>query len=250
MSALRALAFALYFLILTVVMGIGAIPIRILRKRQAALVYAKLWARLVLAGLCRICAIRIDVTGRDNIPDGPCFIACQHQSYFDGFIWMNLVPDPAYIIKQELIRVPLVGPMLMLSGMIPVERNAGSKALRDLMRNTQSAFDDRRQIVIFPEGTRALPGERKPLQPGIVALAKQSPVPIVPVATDSGHCWPRTGFMKYPGTIHVRIGRPLGDSKGRAALIAAINDAWDRLSITEDKFGSTVDNSVGGTLPD
>lgn len=229
MITFRAILFAVYFILLTLVMGIGAVPIRILKRREAALRYAKLWARMVLAGFSRVCGTRIEVTGLTHISDAPCLIACQHQSYFDGFVWMNLAARPAYIIKKELTRIPLVGPMLILAGMVPVERAAGSKALRNLMRDTQLAYGDNRQIIIFPEGTRALPGERAPLQPGIVALAKQSPVPIVPVATNSGLFWPRRGLLKYPGTITVAIGEPLIPTQGRVALIGAINAAWDDL---------------------
>ncbi|CAI9121163.1 lysophospholipid acyltransferase family protein [Brytella acorum] len=230
MTTIRAFLFSVYLVVLTLVMGIGTIPIRLTGRRHAALRYAKLWSRLVLAGLTRICDIRIEVTGQEHLLHGPALIACQHQSFFDGFIWMNLVPRPAYIIKAELTRLPIVGPMLLLAGMIPVERHAGARALRGLMDATQSAFSDERQIIIFPEGTRGLPGEKQPLQPGIVALAKQSTAPVIPVATDSGRCWPRRGLMKYPGTIHVTIGTPLATANGRGALIAAITTAWDELN--------------------
>lgn len=230
MTTIRAILFSVYLVVLTLVMGAGTIPIRLTGNREMALRYAKLWSRLVLAGLTRICRIRIAITGQENLEHGPALVTCQHQSFFDGFIWMNLVPRPAYIIKAELTRLPIVGPMLLLSGMIPVERNAGSRALRGLMDATQSAFSDERQIIIFPEGTRGLPGEKQPLQPGIVALAKQSTAPVIPVATDSGRCWPRRGLMKYPGTIHVTIGKPLATTNGRGALIAAITTAWDDLN--------------------
>ncbi|WP_367160327.1 lysophospholipid acyltransferase family protein [Kozakia baliensis] len=246
MIQLRAVLFAVYFFFLTLLMGIGAFPIRWLKKRGLALHYAQLWAKLTLAGLTRICRIEIDISGLENIPAGPCLIASQHQSYFDGFVWMNLSQRPAYIIKQELTRIPLVGPMLLLAGMVPVERAAGAKALRDMMRRAQESFAENRQIIIFPEGTRTLPGERVPLQPGIVALAKQSDVPIVPVATNSGAHWPRQGFLKYPGRIVIAIGKPIPTQAGRGALIGAITQAWEGLSHANN-LPVPVDNSVGGT---
>lgn len=241
---LRGLLFNLYFAVLTLAMGLGALPIRLLHRRDLALSYAKAWSRAVLWGFCVIGGVRIEVTGRENLPPGPVLIASQHQSFFDGFVWMNLVPLPGYIIKKELTRIPLVGPMLLLSGMIPVERSAGAKALRDMTRAVTDAGAAGRQIVIFPEGTRALPGERAPIQPGIVALARQAGVPVVPVATNSGLFWDRANARKHPGVLKVVIGAPLPPIRERAAFTAALESAWDKLCETGDLPRHPVDNLV------
>ncbi|WP_369345752.1 lysophospholipid acyltransferase family protein [Asaia prunellae] len=180
---------------------------------------------------------------RRNLPDTACLIASQHQAYFDGFIWMTLVKRPAYVIKQELTRIPFIGPMLLLSGMVPVERAAGAKALRSLMKATQDHFDEGRQIIIFPEGTRTTPGERAPLQPGIVALAKQAAAPVIPVATNSGKHWPRRGWIMTPGEIVIAIGAPLPANAGRLSLIESIYNSWDTLC-EKNGLPRPVDNSV------
>lgn len=243
MNRIRAILFVTYFVILTLIMGLVAMPIRALRHRLLALRYAQIWSRLTLWGLKALCNIRITVTGTENLPEGACLIASQHQSFFDGFIWMTLVPKPAYVIKQELTRIPFIGPMLLLSGMIPVERAAGAKALRALMKSAQEHFDEGRQIIIFPEGTRTQPGERVQLQPGIVALAKQAAVPVIPVATNSGLHWPRRGWLMQPGEIRIAIGNALPVSAGRSSLIDSIYCSWDRLC-AEAGLPHPVDNSV------
>ncbi|WP_040509087.1 lysophospholipid acyltransferase family protein [Gluconobacter morbifer] len=244
MSILRGLLFNLYLLLLTLIMGIGALPIRLMKRRALALRYAKLWSRAVLAGFEHLCGVRIRISGTENLPPGPCLIASQHQSFFDGFVWMNLVPLPAYIIKTELTKIPLVGPMLLLSGMIPVERSAGSKALRNMMKATQDAHAAGRQIIIFPEGTRTLPGERQSIQPGIIALARQAGVPVVPVATNSGLFWDRSPWRKHPGTLDVVIGTPLPAVKGREGFTKALDKAWDDLCASHNLPRDPVDNSV------
>lgn len=243
MRVARSIFFQLYFFLLTVVMGLGALPLRLLKRQDCALTYARLWSRLTLLGLSKICKIDIVVIGREHIPNTPCLIASQHQSFFDGFVWMNLVQRPAYIIKKELTRIPLVGPMLILSGMIPVERSAGSKALRCLIRDTQERFDDRRQVIIFPQGTRVKPGERVPLQPGIMALAKQANAPVVPVATNSGLFWPRKGWTKFPGQLKIVIGPALAMEHSRGNLIATIDASWRALEKSVELY-NLVDNSV------
>src|ERR1700712_4356006 len=126
MTLLRAGLFNLYFFLLTLVMGVGAFWIRMFAQHRA-LPYARLWCRLTLAGLRVLCGIRIVVSGREPLPDGPILIASQHQSAFDTLVWLTLVPRPAYVMKRELTGLPLVGPMLLLAGMIPVDREAGAK---------------------------------------------------------------------------------------------------------------------------
>ncbi|MBB2203730.1 lysophospholipid acyltransferase family protein [Gluconacetobacter takamatsuzukensis] len=247
MIFVRACLFNLYFVLLTVAMGIAAMPIRLFAHRYA-LSYAKLWTRLSVAGLCHICGIRVVVTGREHLPAGPCLLASQHQSAFDTLVWMNLVDRPAYVMKEELTRIPLVGPMLLLAGMIPVRRADGAKALRALLAATGEAATDSRQIVIFPEGTRTQAGETRRLHPGIVAMATHTGLPIVPVATDSGLRWSRNAFVKRPGPIHIAIGPALPSDLGKARILTEITARWQDLS---NRFGriedanKPVDNSVG-----
>ena len=243
-TIVRATLFNLYFLVLTIVMGIAAFWVRLFARRHA-LAYAQAWAGLTLAGLRHICGIRVLVTGTENLPaTGPILIASQHQSAFDTLVWMNLVPRPAYVMKRELTRIPLVGPMLLLAGMIPLERQGGAKALRELMRATDAARDDARQIVIFPEGTRVLAGDAVPLQPGVAALAAHAGLPVLPVATDSGRCWSRRGFVKHPGTIHIDIAPAIPAGLKRGPLLAEIRRGW---SVAEARRVSPppVDKTVG-----
>jgi 1-acyl-sn-glycerol-3-phosphate acyltransferase len=255
MTLLRACLFNLYFVLLTVAMGLGAFSIRLFAKRHA-LAYAALWCRLSIDGLRVICGIRIALSGREHLPDGPVLIASQHQSAFDTLVWLTLVPKPAYVMKRELTRLPLVGPMLLLAGMIPVDREAGAKALRSLLRETDIAVADSRQIIIFPEGTRVPSGEVVALQPGIAALAAHTRLPVLPVATDSGRCWSRNAFIKRPGTIHIAIAPAITPEqlKGqpRTALLGAIRNAWsgEEARIVNLPSGDKlVDKSVGTASP-
>ena len=255
MTLIRAVLFNLYFFLLTVGMGLGAFWVRLF-ARHHALAYATLWCRLAIRGLGVICGIRVVLSGAEHLPDGPVLIASQHQSAFDTLVWLTLVPRPAYVMKRELTRLPLVGPMLLLSGMIPVDRAAGGRALRGLLQEAELAVADRRQIVIFPEGTRVAAGEVRALYPGIAALAVHAGLAVLPVATDSGRCWPRRAFVKRPGTIHIAIAAPIlpGQLAGqpRTAMLEAIRAAWDR---EQERFAglpprdNPVDNSVGTVSP-
>jgi 1-acyl-sn-glycerol-3-phosphate acyltransferase len=221
----RALLFNVYFFGLTFLLAFPAqLVLHFARPRVFG--YARWWAGLVLAGARVICGIRVQVTGLEHLAHGPAVLASQHQSAFDTLVWMNLAPRASYVVKQELTRIPLFGPLLAAAGMVPVDRDAGASALRALLVAADQAKADNRQIVIFPEGTRVAPGERVPLQPGIAAIASRLDLPVTPVATDSGHCWGRRAFTKYPGVIHIAIGAPIEAGGKRAALLAGIEAHW------------------------
>ncbi len=120
---------------------------------------ARMWARIIVGAARIICGIRLQVHGLERLEGpGARLIASNHQSAFDTIVWLTLLPRCCYVVKQELLRIPLFGPLLSLSGMIAVDRGGGAAALRLLLREADRALREKRQIVIFPEGTRATPG--------------------------------------------------------------------------------------------
>jgi 1-acyl-sn-glycerol-3-phosphate acyltransferase len=169
----------------------------------------RLWARILCGAVRIICGIRFEVSGRAYLPSGAALIASRHQSAFDTVVWLTLVPHCCYVLKRELLGIPLFGPLTQVTGMIAVDRSAGASAIRALLKEADRAVREGRQIVIFPEGTRSEPRQMLPLQPGIAALAARTGLPVIPVATDSGRFWGRRAFRKRPGTIRIIIRPPL-----------------------------------------
>ncbi|GAB0117547.1 lysophospholipid acyltransferase family protein [Acidisoma sp. 7E03] len=217
-----------------------------LRRGRAGelILIGRAWARVVIR-LLRLCRIEVRVSGFENLPtSGPMLIASTHQSAFDTAVWM-LLPRPAYVLKKELLKVPVFGGLMQPAGMIAVDRAAGARAIRDLIRDGQAAAADGRQVIIFPQGTRARPGEPRVIQPGVAALAGAMRAPVIPVVTDSGAHWGRNSFLKQPGTIHIVIGPPLPAGLARSALVTALDAAWSAL---EDKMTGSVDKIVGESV--
>jgi 1-acyl-sn-glycerol-3-phosphate acyltransferase len=225
MIILRSALFNLYFFGLSLVLTLaGAVTCLLLGRPVMPL--ARLWARLALDGARIICGIRLVVVGREHLPAAEALIASRHQSAFDTLVWLTLVPCCCYVLKQELLRIPLFGSLIRRSGMIAIDRQGGAAALRQMVRQGERAVRERRQIVIFPEGTRAEPGRILPLHPGVAALAARSGLPIVPVVTDSGLYWGRRAFRKRPGRIHVRILPPLDSHGSHREVLARLEDAF------------------------
>ena len=228
MIVLRSAIFNIVFFVLTTILTLAATVLRWVAPDRI-LIMPMLWARLMVLAARVICGIRLEVTGLANIPPGAALIASRHQSAFDTFVWMTLVPQCCYVLKQELLRIPLFGKLIILARMIAVDRSAGTAALRTLLREGRRAASEQRQIIIFPEGTRAPPGEMGPLQPGIAALAAHTGLAVIPVATDSGSCWGRRAFRKRPGVIRIVIGTPIPPTLPRTELMAALRDGMGLL---------------------
>ena len=242
MSLLRSTLFNVFFFATTFVLTMFGTAVRIATPHRA-LDVARLWARVVVGGLRVICGIRLQVFGQERLPEGgPMLIASAHQSAFDTFVWLVLVPRCCYVLKQELLRIPLFGPLVQSTGMISVDRTGGASAMRGLLREAERAVREERQIVIFPEGTRAEPGTLLPLQPGVAALAARTGLPVVPVVTDSGLCWGRRAFRKRPGTIHIRLLEPIPAGIRREELMQRLDSALRSRVLPSIEH---VDNSVG-----
>lgn len=229
MTFLRSCLFNLWFYLGTTVVALCTMP-PILARRMGLLRpgwgfgYVHGWTHFVLWGLRALAGTRWEVRGREHIPkDGAALIVSMHQSAFDTMVWFVLVPQATYVLKRELLRIPCVGGMLIELGLIPVDREAGAAAIRSLLKETDRAVAEGRQIVIFPEGTRVPPGERAPLHPGFAAIASRSGLPIIPVTTDSGHCWGRKAFNKRSGVIHIDVHPPMPAGLSRPEMTARLD---------------------------
>lgn len=233
MTVLRSALYNLFFFGTSFVLVLVGTVLRWVAPHRM-LSLGRLWARLMLGGARVICGIRLQVTGLEKLPAGAALLASRHQSAFDTLVWLTLVPSCGYVVKQELLRIPLFGPLIPLTGMIAVDRSGGAAALRGLMRDGARAAREGRQIVIFPEGTRAAPGAVLPLQPGVAALAASTGLPVIPVVTDSGRCWGRRAFRKRAGTIHIVLLPPLPVGLPREKLMQRLTEAL-RTEISETR---------------
>jgi 1-acyl-sn-glycerol-3-phosphate acyltransferase len=255
MTLLRSTLFNLWFYGATAAFALGGVVLRVAGPLAPAgwpETLVRRWGKTVLAGMWPLCRMRYVVTGWEHMPQGPAVVASMHQSAFDTLVWLLLLRNPAYVLKRELTRIPIFGPMCAAVGMISVDREAGASAIRELLRGADRAVAQGRTIVIFPEGTRVPPRVRAPLHPGVAAVASRTGLPVVPVVTDSGLCWGRRAFRKHSGTIHIAIRPPLPATLRRGELMAALLAEFE-LGTAElgIPFSPThVDKSVGGGAPD
>jgi len=162
----------------------------------------------------KICGLKYEIKGLENIPDSACIILSKHQSTWDTLILRSILPpEQAWVLKKELLQIPFFGWGLSAVQAIGIDRNAGRKALKQIIRLGSEHLEKGHYVIIYPEGTRVAPGEHKKYGISGAYLAQKSQFPIIPVAHNAGVFWRRLGLKKYPGTIQVIIG-PLIETKG------------------------------------
>ncbi|MEM7748002.1 MAG: lysophospholipid acyltransferase family protein [Pseudomonadota bacterium] len=173
--------------------------------RSWAMAGLKAHARASLFWMRLICGTTLEVRGLEHLPDRPFLIAAKHQSAWDTFALIPVFADPALVMKAELMKLPLYGWFSTKFGMIPIKRETGPSALREMLREAQMRLDDKREILVFPEGTRRLAGAEPDYKPGILMMYDKLSVPCVPLALNSGLFWPRNSQLRNAGTIVVEI---------------------------------------------
>ncbi|MFL6713887.1 MAG: lysophospholipid acyltransferase family protein [Sulfurifustis sp.] len=173
------------------------------------------WSVLQLWMLKVFCGIRHEVHGRENIPPGPAVIMSKHQSTWETFALALIFPPQTWVLKRDLIWVPLFGWALALLKPIAIDRSSKRAAVQQVIAQGRERLQEGIWITVFPEGTRVSPGEQRRWGRSGVVLAAAAGVPVVPVAHNAGHYWRRRRFLKEPGTIQLHIG-PAIEPRGRS----------------------------------
>ncbi|HWJ76438.1 MAG TPA: lysophospholipid acyltransferase family protein [Kaistia sp.] len=233
MLIVRSFLFQIVFYAIMAVIILVTLPFYFFLPHRATIFVVKAWTAATMWALRVVAGVNIEIRGRERLPKGAALIAPKHQSAFETMALFPLLKDPAFVMKRQLMMIPLFGWYTWKAGMIAVDRAGGSKALRKLAADSKTAAAEGRQIILFPEGTRRPVGAPPDYKFGIIHLYRELKVPVIPIALNAGLYWPRRSFMRYPGTIVIEVLEPIPpglDSKTfLARLIATIEPATDRL---------------------
>ncbi len=236
MLAIRSILFNVAFYLSLIVQMIVWTPYYFLVSRRRAWIVPKFWSRSSLWLQKVLAGTRTDISGMENLPDGPFILAPKHQSFWDTIAFFPYLKDPLYILKRELTWIPFFGWYVMKMRMIPVDRGKKGQALKAVIKATNAELErNPRQLIIYPEGTRRAPGDTPNYKWGIVELYDGLNLPVVPVAHQAGLYWPRRKFLRYPGTIKARFLPPipagLPKDEFHARLVRETEAACDQILI-------------------
>jgi len=225
MTWLRSSAFALALVLITppyALLALCTFPLpRLLRYRIIAG-----WSRLVVHLARIILGIGWRIEGAEHLPAHPAVILSKHQSAWETMAFQLIFPPQVHVLKRELLWIPFFGWGLALMSPIAINRSRGVSALRAIAKKGRERLEQGFWVVVFPEGTRVRPGERRPYQLGGAWLAAAAGAPVVPVAHNAGLVWPRNSFLKRPGTVTIRIGPAIESANRDPKAVNELAEKW------------------------
>ncbi|WP_369720781.1 lysophospholipid acyltransferase family protein [Bradyrhizobium sp. LLZ17] len=245
---LRSLVFNVLFYAVLVCLAIVALPTFAMPPR-ALLTVAGWWAKATQFLMRVICDIKVEFRGVEKIPSGPLVVVAKHQSFWETFALMPFFDHPIFILKRQLMHIPVFGQFLAKIGMISIDRGAGVKALLDMTRRARAAVRGGRQLVIFPEGTRRPAGAAPDYKTGFAQIYSACGVQCLPVALNSGLFWPRRTFMRYPGTLVVEFLDPLPPGLAKDEYITRVRDEIEGASERIIEAGRKEQERLIGSAP-
>ena len=186
----------------------------------------RLWINWSLITLRLFCGLGFRVEGLENIPDHGFIVMSKHSSTWETIALQKFFDPMVWVVKRELTRIPFFGWGLIAMNAIALDRGTGRQAIKQLIVESRKRMDEGRILMLFPEGTRVLPGEHKPFKVGGAIISEKTGYAVLPVAHNAGEFWPRHSWIKWPGTITVVIGEPINPEGKKSEDIIAEVEEW------------------------
>ena len=235
MQFIRSVLFTILFYLTLVLVFIIAIPTLILPSKTT-LIFGKILAYIIIFLLRFILGVRVTFSGIENLKKNErFFVASAHQSLLETFILQAPLQYPIFILKKELLKIPLFGWYLKKIGSIDIVRDTTTKDnlnFFDKIKNNVKI--SKRPLLIFPQGTRVKFGERPPFKKGAGRIYEALNLPCVPVALNTGKVWPKNSFLKYNHNITISFLEPIEPGKDKNIFTSDL----------EKKIYSSIDNLI------
>ncbi len=225
MILLRSIVFQILYYLSNALQMIFWTPVYFFLDRPTAWRIVRLWAKSHLWLQALVIGSKYEFRGLENIPRGrPFLVASKHQSNWETYTTLLFFDDPSFILKRELMRVPLFGWYMAKMNVVPVDRGKGSEALASMAKNSAPQYHEGRNIVIYPEGTRTKPGAAPKYKYGITHLYDALGATILPIALNSGLYWPKGSLLVHPGTIVMEFLPPIEPGMSREEFSGQLQD--------------------------
>ncbi|MTV41212.1 1-acyl-sn-glycerol-3-phosphate acyltransferase [Duganella radicis] len=206
---LRSLIFTIVMVVSTVLWSLVCFAASPLPYRQRFFITSR-WNVFIIWCLRVICGIRYQIRGKENLPDAQAILLSKHQSAWETIFLLPNMPRPlVFVFKKEILYIPFFGWAMALLRMIPIDRKQGKNAFQEVVRHGKRRLAQGLWIIMFPEGTRIPVGKAGKYKSGGTRLAIETGSVVVPIAHNSGECWPKNSFIKRPGLVTVSIGKPI-----------------------------------------
>ncbi|MEI7536253.1 MAG: lysophospholipid acyltransferase family protein [Comamonadaceae bacterium] len=230
MPLIRSVLHMAWMLLTVIPWGLALVFASLWVRRTPLWWFAVNWFRVVIWGTRVFLGVRVQVSGMEYLPTGQttsAILLSKHQSALETLLLPTLISHPlAFVFKRELLRIPFFGWSMARLDMIHIDRDSRAKALKQVVIQGKALLEQGVWIILFPEGTRIERGQQGTYQTAGTRLAVQAGAPVIPIAVSSGKCWPRKGFIKYPGVVQVSIGRPIASVGREPKELMREVEAW------------------------
>ena len=230
MSLIRSILHMAWLLITVIPWGLALVVVSVWVRRTPLWWFAVNWFRLVIWGTRVILGVQVRVSGLEHLPVGatsPAILLSKHQSTLETLLLPTLMPHPlAFVFKRELLRIPFFGWSMARLDMIHIDRESRAAAMKHVIEQGKRLLAQGTWVIMFPEGTRIPRGEKGTYQTAGTRLAVEAGAPVIPIAVSSGKCWPRKGFVKFPGVVDVSIGPPIASVGREPKELMREVEAW------------------------
>ena len=230
MPLIRSVLHIAWMLLTVIPWGLALVFASLWVSRTPLWWFAVNWFRVVIWGTRVFLGVRVQVSGMEHLPlgqTGSAILLSKHQSALETLLLPTLISHPlAFVFKRELLRIPFFGWSMARLDMIHIDRESRAQALKQVVTQGKALLEQGVWIILFPEGTRIERGQQGTYQTAGTRLAVQAGAPVIPIAVSSGKCWPRKGFIKYPGVVQVSIGRPIASVGREPKELMREVEAW------------------------
>jgi len=230
MPLIRSVLHMAWMLLTVIPWGLALVFASLWVRRTPLWWFAVNWFRVVIWGTRVFLGVRVEVSGLEHLPLGQttsAILLSKHQSALETLLLPTLISHPlAFVFKRELLRIPFFGWSMARLDMIHIDRESRAQALKQVVTQGKALLEQGVWIILFPEGTRIERGQQGTYQTAGTRLAVQAGAPVIPIAVSSGKCWPRKGFIKYPGVVQVSIGRPIASVGREPKELMREVEAW------------------------
>jgi len=230
MPLIRSVLHMVWMLLTVIPWGLALVFASLWVRRTPLWWFAVNWFRVVIWGTRVFLGVRVEVSGMEHLPLGQttsAILLSKHQSALETLLLPTLISHPlAFVFKRELLRIPFFGWSMARLDMIHIDRESRAQALKQVVTQGKALLEQGVWIILFPEGTRIERGQQGTYQTAGTRLAVQAGAPVIPIAVSSGKCWPRKGFIKYPGVVQVSIGRPIASVGREPKELMREVEAW------------------------
>ena len=223
---LRSMLFLLLMIVATVIWAPISMLFAFLPYNQRYYITAR-WNVFIIWCARVVCGIRYEFKGFENFPDAPAIILSKHQSAWETIFLLMATPRPlVFVFKKEITYIPFFGWAISMLRMIPIDRSKGKDAFAQVVTHGKKRLADGQWIIMFPEGTRIAVGKKGNYKGGGARLAVETNTPVVPIALNSGECWPKNSFIKKPGLVTVSVGAPIYPGNSTPVELMQQVEAW------------------------